>query len=365
MLRVSSAAAVNIGTNNKGTLLLLFALWHMACLSPCQAFLLPFDIQPDWGSFLDLNGLLFRGCVGLIPKLLSASQVDELRIDWSGLVTDGSVLQVADAGEYYGEEGIQEYTDFITTDNPYIARAELTALSIQFEGYDAQEGTCSFLWLTKSNLLWDETNVRYAAEFNFGSMLKIFYKPAGGIVSRLNVVTSEGFIRLIYGRLMNSDNTRRFICDVKAGPCNDGEDGGDVANCQEDLAQMDVFTENLPWIDGRSQACRALHATFADTNPSLHCPHIAFAETADPNGAVKCQESDLVSPEDLFDEKNFQYYSDFLRRNDIDPAIGHDELECEEDASCPPAPPPEPSWWESLFGWISGFVGNILDFLIS
>eukprot|EP00549_Striatella_unipunctata_P001418 CAMPEP_0118708932 /NCGR_PEP_ID=MMETSP0800-20121206/22263_1 /TAXON_ID=210618 ORGANISM="Striatella unipunctata, Strain CCMP2910" /NCGR_SAMPLE_ID=MMETSP0800 /ASSEMBLY_ACC=CAM_ASM_000638 /LENGTH=309 /DNA_ID=CAMNT_0006612383 /DNA_START=57 /DNA_END=986 /DNA_ORIENTATION=- len=283
-----------------------------------------FPLEIDWGSIIG-TGLIRHRCTGIVPLLARAFVPSELRVDWSLLVEEQSVLQVADAGSYYGPDGIQEYSDFITILNPYIADAKSVKVAFKFTGFDETNNLCNFIIPAISHLVWDPSTTRYGAEFNFGAMVKLEFNPDTRIVTRINAYTKPSFINLIYGVLMNSDNTREYICSVLSGSCENTEAANDMTGCMSELAALPVFTGDLPWIDGKSQSCRALHATFAEYNPDEHCAHIQFNRTADPKGVVKCQDSDWVLPSELFDDEDFEYFDSFLEKHGIDPELGHDE----------------------------------------
>ena len=61
--------------------------------------------------------------------------------------------------------------------------------------------------------------------------------------------------------------------------------------CIDDLESLPML-DPPPYFDGKSQACRVLHADFAAEN-SEHCPHISFIPAADVNGYIACQNSAL------------------------------------------------------------------------
>lgn len=98
--------------------------------------------------------------------------------------------------------------------------------------------------------------------------------------------------------------------------------GFDVAGCQGELAVLPTFSEGV-YFDGNSMGCRALHAVLAETNPSKHCAHISFEPMEDPLGRIKCQESELTDPMDLFDEDDMSFYKKFCEDRGVDPLVGY------------------------------------------
>ncbi len=67
---------------------------------------------------------------------------------------------------------------------------------------------------------------------------------------------------------------------------------------------------------GRSQGCRALHASFASIN-TKHCLHHLFDPKRDVNGKIKCQDSLGINHSDLFDKEDFLAYAEFNKEVEI------------------------------------------------
>ena len=110
------------------------------------------------------------------------------------------------------------------------------------------------------------------------------------------------------------------LCETMINPCGFGVDISGA--CQKKLGKLPTFT-NVSYIDGDSEACRALHVVFAVANPDGHCPHISFNPYEDPNGKIKCSESAGVKPTDLFDDDDIGMFQTFCEDNGIDPTKGY------------------------------------------
>ena len=81
-----------------------------------------------------------------------------------------------------------------------------------------------------------------------------------------------------------------------------------------------------PYIDGKSQGCRFLHAVFAAENEA-HCPHISLIPIKDINDKTVCQESALNpvlmgSPGSPFTVAEKEFFEDFMSKRGI-PEMGY------------------------------------------
>merc|ERR1712100_510477 len=85
---------------------------------------------------------------------------------------------------------------------------------------------------------------------------------------------------------------------------------GSRAECVELLESLDYTDGELGHIDGNTQGCRLLHATFAAENKD-HCPHLSFVPQKDKHGRIKCQISKGKRPSELFDLLDLNFYTLF------------------------------------------------------
>ncbi len=118
--------------------------------------------------------------------------------------------------------------------------------------------------------------------------------------------------------MLNSNATRHFVCSIMNGPC-----GIQVDDCEESLSNLAIIT-GRNYADGNSQGCRALHSVFAAMN-SKHCAHISIEPKNDTDGNIKCQQSQGILSEDMFDEDDFALFIKFQEEVGIDPGTGFKE----------------------------------------
>lgn len=55
-----------------------------------------------------------------------------------------------------------------------------------------------------------------------------------------------------------------------------------VASCATDFPDLDTCLADCAGLDESVKLCRIEHCGYAETNPGVHCPHVA----GDPNGGV-------------------------------------------------------------------------------
>ena len=244
-------------------------------------------------------------------------------------------MQLAQAGSYYGPEDIAEYVGFATEYSPFIKRGPTPVASgFQYSGYNSELGLCEFVIPSVINYEMDPLTTRYDADFNLAYMLKIFYDINENYVPRVNVYYTKTFLEFFFNILLNSDQTRDFICDIVLNNvCYGIVNDEDHTQCVSDLEELATATGKLFHIDGNSQGCRGLHSAFALINPTNHCAHVSLTPLEDPKDRIKCQRSDRVSPAELFTTADLDYFINFMIENDIDPLKGMDE-DCAEGNFC-------------------------------
>jgi hypothetical protein len=251
--------------------------------------------------------------------------------DYPKYFRSSSIAQLAQAGIYEGVSDIEEYVKFayngyspyLLTNVSNVASRRNTVNKVL--GY--RNGQCEFLTMLKKPVLLNTSITSDVPTFNYVSMVKIFFDFELGYISRVNVYFPVDFLRVFFNVALNSNNTRRFLCDeVMSGPCsqilNQTTDGA-VKKCEAALQALPVLEGSLNYFDGNSFGCRALHGAFALTNVK-HCAHVSFTPLADYLGRIKCQQGKLASPLDLFSESDQQKFQTFARRRGINAEIGHD-----------------------------------------
>jgi len=234
---------------------------------------------------------------------------------------DDSIMTLAQAGNYKGAASIAEYVGFVLSTSPYIATGPINqASNFSFTKFDESSKICEFLRTSKNQLTMDAVFTRNAMEFNSTVMFKIFFNIEKQYITRVNVYYPPGFLLLFFDVLFNSDNTRNFVCSTMSDPCN--LPPSTKGRCMKALKSLPTLVS--AYADGNSQGCRALHAVFAASNPENHCPHLSFTPMLDLNNEIKCQESSNISPDDLFDDADFEVFNAFAIEQGIDPVVGHD-----------------------------------------
>ena len=237
-----------------------------------------------------------------------------------------SIMELAQAGVYQGTANIEEYVKFLFPGfSPYIACCnDFIERKVKFLGYT--NGQCEFLNLLTRNLeTIPNTTAAVSQKIQTVAGLKLYFDLKEGYVKRINVYYTDDLLRVYFDVLLNSPNTREFVCGVMNGPC--ANILNVTSNCTEQLLTLPSAEGEQYYIDGKSQGCRVLHAVFANTNPDNHCAHLSFTPLEDPNGSIKCQSSKGTLPSSLFTERELQLFKDFSESVGVDPELGHTFVE--------------------------------------
>lgn len=237
-----------------------------------------------------------------------------------------SIVELAQAGEYQGAANIQEYVQFAFAGNsPYLLQGDTSKRRFSAQFLNHQNGICEFRMLFKFQYVLNP-NATAAPLFPFElvDMVRLSLHRTELYFPRINIFYTNDFLRLFFDEALNSEPTRRYICeDVMAGPCASQLNVTNTTACINTLNTLPTTEGSDHYIDGNSQGCRALHAVLASTNPSQHCAHLSFTPLLDPNGNIKCQASKGRSPTDLFTESDFTALRHFAVKHGIDPDLGH------------------------------------------
>jgi len=245
---------------------------------------------------------------------------------YNGAFRDDSVAQVAQSGIYHGAQNIAEYIRFVRAESsPFLTKdpewSEFT-FRAKILGFNSDTKQCEFRAMNAFPFFFEPTTTKAGTpSFTHLNMVRLSFDYKERYISRVNVYYSPKFLELMFGDILSSENTRRYICqEVIGGVCSDIVDATD--DCEGNLALLPGVEGPLSHFEGNSQGCRALHSVFALTNLN-HCPHVSFSPMEDPNGKIKCQTSQLLDPSELFTEEDFAEYRDFANEVGIDPDLGH------------------------------------------
>lgn len=237
-----------------------------------------------------------------------------------------SVMTLAQAGRYEGVDDIREYVNFGHPVSPFIADGPNPIADDRFfGGYDWETGQCKFTSVFQRNFKTSKETTAGAVDFNNVFMINLFLDLKGKYISKINLFYPLGFLDYYFADLLNSNSTRNFICDLMSGKCEGLVSEHDEQECPGMLDTLPASSGEKRSIDGNSQGCRVLHSAFAQVNPENHCAHISFDAREDPKNRIKCQESENISPEDLFSLDDFAFFEKFARKQGFDPEIGYIE----------------------------------------
>jgi hypothetical protein len=274
------------------------------------------------GGFFD-NFLLFPRVRCLLAFLSVKFDIKDFD-QYDRYFRDDSFMHLAQTGIYQGANNIEEYVKFAYAEySPYLLIDSVDPPpSNSFLRY--QDGQCEFLSLHKRKGFLDANNTNAIPPFDYIVMIKLFLDFKSRYLSRIHVYYTDDFLRVYFNVALNSDLTRKYVCEqVMTGPCLSQLGITNVTECESTLKALPTAEGDNNYIDGNSQGCRNLHAAFAATNPTGHCAHLSFTPLADPDGKIKCQTSLATPPSDLFTESDFIAYRQEAEKYGIDPVKGH------------------------------------------
>lgn len=125
--------------------------------------------------------------------------------------------------------------------------------------------------------------------------------------------------------ILNATILADSTCDVMVASCPEVMDANGYSNhadCVNELKKLPLASENsrgLLAVDGNTTGCRNLHASLAEQNPAVHCPHLSFKPFIDPRGDTKCSKSADLSQADYFAEKDFNLFRQTAYDTGLDP----------------------------------------------
>jgi hypothetical protein len=235
---------------------------------------------------------------------------------------DDSVATFAQAGSYTGAEDIEEYIKFgVAEFTPYNTMEELEQTP-SFSLYDRETGICEFLSKLYTNRTMDPEVTSNSYQYVQLLKLKLNYETT--IIEDVYLFFPIGFLSLYFDEILTAPQTFEYICSVIEGAC------ADIIQQTNTTEECVAVLDSLPSsegedirISGNTTGCRALHATFAITNPINHCAHISFPTVIDPNGKTYCQETEDTLISSLFTDAELVLVDEWAVENNIDPAVGY------------------------------------------
>ena len=241
-----------------------------------------------------------------------------------------STMTLGPAGTYYGIDGIKEYVKFASPFSPFLEEFDDISTKSEPGGFDPITGTCIFFGARDTFFKMSAPAVP-GLEGVLANYIQIQYKIDGHYISHVEVFFPPAFLDFYFGSALNTNGVREYVCEVMRDSCPatwgaNGYDSTGFARCVDDLESLSM-SDPPPYVDGKSQGCRFLHAVFA-AEDEKHCPHISFEPAVDVDGKEKCQASALSpavsmgSPGSPFTNAERIFFEDFTSEREI-PEIGY------------------------------------------
>jgi hypothetical protein len=254
-----------------------------------------------------------------------------------------STMTLAPAGTYYGANGIEEYVKFASPFSPFLEEFGEISFKADLGGFDEITGTCIFFRARDTYFKMSAPAVP-GLEGELANYIQIQYKIDGHYISHVEVFFPLAFLDFYFGSALNTDGVRKYVCEVMRDSCPatweaNGYDSTGFARCVDDLESLSM-SDPPPYVDGKSQGCRFLHAVFA-AEDEMHCPHISFVPAVDVDGKEKCQTSAenpalvMGAPGSPFTDADKFFFEDFMRDLDFTDYKVNPTLPCGSTEDCP------------------------------
>lgn len=237
---------------------------------------------------------------------------------------EDSVMELAQAGTYKGLQAIQEYVTFTAPDSTYLTGGTYVISDMsRLGGYDPKTGLCIFDLAVRRRFETDPTTTNPdTLPFDGYSGAKLYYDLCNNYITRIDLWFPLGLVNHVFVDILESTQTRDYICNQLATSCAPYISDFDAATCQSNLAALPAVT-NGEYSDGDSSGCRALHAAFVSLRPEVHCAHVSLSPTdLDPDGSAKCSQSKGTLVSDVFAEEDLAFFRKFVADNGVDPDVG-------------------------------------------
>lgn len=240
------------------------------------------------------------------------------------ILREDSTMILPQAGTYTGPTAFMEYIKFGTSVGDYFSHGPaINAYVDRFNGYDAETDTCEYLMTYQAEYHLDDQFATLAQHVNVTFMIKFHmaYSEGPALKNAIYYYTSD-WLTYLFDDMLNNDKVALNICHHLVDSCNNTVDGLPQANCLEKFNNLPVLNSDRAHVDGNSKGCRELHVVMAEMDPKGHCPHIAYTPTEDPEGRIKCQESQELQPEDYFTQDDFDFFNRLQETVGVDPIRG-------------------------------------------
>ena len=155
-----------------------------------------------------------------------------------------STWTLAEAGTYYGVDGIKEYVKFASEFSPFVeeVRDIYEEVTIDPTRFDSETGTCVFLRARQAYFRMSAPAVA-GIEGESTNYLLVEYKIEAHYVSHIELFLPSGLIEFWFTSAWNTDGVRKYVCEVMRDSCPatwaaNGYDSTGLAKCVDDLRSL-------------------------------------------------------------------------------------------------------------------------------
>ena len=152
-------------------------------------------------------------------------------------------------------------------------------------------------------------------------------------------------MRSFFNSFFNTPDMLEYVCSTLKSNCStqwalsNWSAATPLEPCIAKLQSLPVTEGDISYFNRNTMGCRVLHAEFARTDPTVHCPHVSFEPFPDDWGNLICQPQEpRTTPAALgFDDAFIGKLDAFAASRGVNTATGSNirDMACAADADCP------------------------------
>jgi len=234
-----------------------------------------------------------------------------------------SIVSVSESGLYKGPKNIADYVSF-TKNKELLDYYEIIANEaesfIPLLTIVANRNDCVLTYASVATMATTDVisngGVSLSMDVLVGARLKFSIVDATTIlVHRNDLYFPRSFSNFFWGEAIRSKKTAKRNCKIMMNSCSSTFESNcytkeHIDECVNDmLALPGVDSDGA--VDGKSMACRTLHAALDDGGNKDQCQRISFDPRYDVDCQLKCQETANLTAEDLFLPEELELFATF------------------------------------------------------
>lgn len=209
-----------------------------------------------------------------------------------------STITLAQAGTFRGPNDIAEYVSFASDTSDYFdVSSTLPGDNVTVHSIDQDHSLCtfdimrvSFYTFGKPAFAGPSAYVAYGLRMTMCIEELLFHTTA----VYYPIPTMHAF----FNSFFNTPDMNTYVCSTLRANCStqwalsNWSAATPLDACVAKLRSLPLTEGGISYFNRNTMGCRVLHAEFARTDPSMHCPHLSFEPYPDDWGNLVCQPSE-------------------------------------------------------------------------